>query len=353
MKRSSRIKRIERLKGFLEKNSADLFVTSIPHEIYFFTGTHVEGHFVYGNDVDLLFTSKLYIEQAESESLTQTVLCSQKDYSKELKQLLSGFKGLKVLLSVQESVAVYGLLKKAGLKVKAVDTQTIRMHKDDEELSKIETSYRIIESAIVKSLEVIKEGVTELDVKSEIVYRIRREGAEGDSFDHIVVFGKKTSIPHARSGKEKLQKGDVILIDAGARYEGYCSDITRCFFFGKPEDEVIKAYRALLSAKRKAEELLCENVPLRKVDAEARKELSRWGFGDNFTHGLGHGLGLEIHERPNLSPLSKDRLEDGMVFTIEPGVYFKGRFGLRIEDGYKFCKKPVKLSGLPEEITIL
>lgn len=174
-----------------------------------------------------------------------------KDYSKELKQLLSGFKGLKVLLSVQESVAVYGLLKKAGLKVKAVDTQTIRMHKDDEELSKIETSYRIIESAIVKSLEVIKEGVTELDVKSEIVYRIRREGAEGDSFDHIVVFGKKTSIPHARSGKEKLQKGDVILIDAGARYEGYCSDITRCFFFGKPEDEVIKAYRALLSAKEK------------------------------------------------------------------------------------------------------
>lgn len=353
MKHSNRRKRIEKLQKFIEENSATIFVTSIPHEIHYFTGTHVEGHFIYGNGTDTLFTSKLYIEQAESESLAKTVLCSEKDYFKELRQLLSVFKGFKAVISFQESVTLYELLKKAGLKVKTVDTRVLRIHKDEEEISKIEKAYRIVEAAIKKSLEVVKEGISEMDLKSEIVYRIRKEGAEGDSFDHIVVFGRKTSIPHARTGSEKLKKGDIILIDAGARYEGYCSDITRCFFFGKPDEEAKSVYSALLSAKKRAEEVLSENIPLKKVDSAARKELSKWGLEKNFTHGLGHGLGLEIHERPVISQLSKDRLEDGMVFTIEPGVYFKGKFGLRIEDGYKFCKKPVKLSGLPEDITFL
>lgn len=353
MKGIARNERIEKISKALEENGADLFITSIPHEIYYFTNSFVEGFFIYGSDLDALYTSKLYDEMARKESLAKDFFSSEKDYLAELKSFLSKFKGKKTLISSQESLSTYLFLKKCGLKIKPVDTQFFRIKKDKGEIEAIKKAYEIIEKAIGVSLEVLKEGVSELDLKAEITYRIRRNGGEGDSFDHIVVFGSNSSIPHARSGNRKLKKGDLILIDAGARYQGYCSDITRCFFFGKADEEVLKAYRILLEAKKRAEDALEDGILLKKVDSMARGVLKKANLDKYFTHGLGHGIGLEIHERPILSPKSKDKLEKNLAFTIEPGIYFEGIFGLRVEDGYIFDEKPVKLSKFTEEIMVI
>jgi len=349
----ARKKRLEKLEQYLAKHSCDYYLTSLEHEIYYFTGVAVEGHFLYGGGYDLLLTNPLYYEDAVQKSLTGTIDCLKDDYTKELKGRLKDLPKGRFLISNQERVITYLHLKRSGHKVKIVSTQPLRSIKDDGEINAIMKAYEIIEKAVIESLSTVREGITELDLKAEIAYRIRKNGAESDSFEHIVVFGEKASVPHAKSGMRKLKKGDLILIDAGARYMGYCSDITRCFSFGNNSEEPFKYYRYLKEAQEAAEASLTLNPRAKKADRAARKVLKKYGLEEYFTHSLGHGLGLEIHEAPYLSVRSNDVIEDGMVFTIEPGLYFSGKYGLRLEDGYYFFKKPVKLSKLSHELIIL
>lgn len=348
-----REKRLKRLEEYLAKNACDYFLTSLEHEIYYFTGAAVEGHFLYGGGYDLLFTSPLYYEDAARLSLSSGVECLKNNYQKEFKSRLKDIQKARFLISNQESLLTYIYIKRSGHKVKIAPTQALRAVKDREEINAVKKAYEIIEKAVTESLLTVREGITELDLKAEIVYRIRKEGAESDSFEHIVVFGEKSSVPHAKSGTRKLKKGDLILIDAGARFMGYCSDITRCFTFGNAPEELKKNYRYLKEAQEAAEASLSLNPAAKKADKAARRVLKKYDLAEYFTHSLGHGLGLEIHEAPYLSVRSSDMIEDGMIFTIEPGLYFSGKYGLRLEDGYYFSKKPVKLSKLSQELIIL
>lgn len=353
MKIETHNKRIFNLRKFIEENKAEAYFTSLLPEIYYLTGAQVEGHLFVSKEELKLFTNKLYIEDARKEAKNVEVICPETDYYRELRDFLKTKKQVKCLISLRESVETYLLLRKAGLKIKSVDSQKIRIIKDEEEIKKIKKAYSIIESAITESLKFVKEGMSELDLKAEIVYWIRRFGGSSDSFDHIVVFGEKSSVPHAKSGNRKLKFGDLILIDAGAKYEGYCSDITRCFLFGKKDGEMDRLYNFLLSAVKAAEEKLAIGESLRNVDKAARKFLKKHNLERYFTHGLGHGVGLEIHEAPVLSPKSKEKLENGMVFTIEPGIYFEGKFGLRLENGYAFFEKPLKFTKLSEKLEVI
>lgn len=348
-----RNERVKKLDSFVKEKKAECFVTSLPHIIYYFTGTYVEGFYVKADSTEFLYTSKLYIEDAEKEALIKDVICSDNDYIKGFIEKLKELKGKKAVIDTRESVGTFQIIKKAGLKVSICDTQPLRAVKDRFEIEAIKKSYEILEEAIEESLKVVREGITELELKAEIAYRIRKKGAETDSFEHIVVFGEKTSVPHARSSDRKLKFGDLILIDAGARFKGYCSDITRCFAFGKIDNEILFNYKALKKASDSAFAALEKKSYLKSVDGAARKVLKRNGLDKFFTHSLGHGLGLEIHESPYLAPKSKDRLEKGMVFTIEPGIYFEGKYGLRLENGIVMEEKPVKLSNLSEELIIL
>lgn len=348
-----REKRVNLLKRFLEEKRADGFLTSLPHLIYYFTGSYADGYYIHEGKDEYLFTNKLYIEDVKKSCLIQNVICPENDFQKEVVKFLREMKGKRFLIDLAEIAGNISLLKKSGLKFFVANTQEIRVVKDEFEIEAIKKSYQILEEAILESLELVREGITELELKAEIAYRIRKKGAESDSFDHIVVFGEKTSVPHAKSGDRKLKYGDLILIDAGAKYSGYCSDITRCFAFGKIEQEVISYYEILKRASDKALEVLREQKVLKRAELAARKILKKFGLEKYFVHSLGHGVGLEIHELPFINRKNKELVKEGMVFTIEPGVYFEGNYGLRLENGVLMSEKPLKLSKLSEELIIL
>lgn len=227
-------------------------------------------------------------------------------------------------------------LEKIGVKLVEADSTLFPLMetKNDWEISCIEKACDIAEIAFNDLLPDIKEGMTETEVAALLEYKMRKFGAQGPSFDTIVAFGAHAAVPHHETGETKLKFGDEVLIDFGCKVNGYCSDITRTFLFGddKKHEDFKKAYNAVLTAHTLVKEKLVSGMTGKQADAIARDYLTSQGYGELFTHSLGHGIGLNVHERPSLSPKGEQALCDGMVFSDEPGVYVKGEYGIRIED---------------------
>ena len=207
-----------------------------------------------------------------------------------------------------------------------------RAVKTKEEISYIKKACNITEKAVEEAFSKLKVGITEKQVKDILVKYMIDNGAEGESFDTIVAFGKNSAVPHHQTGETKLSKNSVVLIDTGCKYNGYCSDITRTAYFGSPSDEFLFRYNAVLTANEKAQSEITSSITSTLADGIARNYLKLVNLDKYFTHSLGHGVGLEIHEHPYLSPKRDSELINNMVFTIEPGVYFENEYGIRIED---------------------
>ncbi|HTY58680.1 MAG TPA: Xaa-Pro peptidase family protein [Bacteroidota bacterium] len=210
--------------------------------------------------------------------------------------------------------------------------ESLSLVKDPGEIACIEQAAAIADRVFSEVLASIRPGVTELDVASEISYLNRRRGGESDAFDVIVASGPRGALPHARPTARKLRKGEFVLLDFGSRVRGYNSDLTRTVALGRVPRRLREAYSAVLEANEAASAAARAGMTARALDAVARTCLRRRGFGRYFVHSLGHGLGLRVHERPHVSPLSREVLERGSVITIEPGVYIPGAGGVRIED---------------------
>lgn len=207
-----------------------------------------------------------------------------------------------------------------------------RAIKNQSEIESVVKACSIIQKVYYEGIKSIKAGITEKQLKKVFEDLMVEYGAEGPSFDTIVAFNENSAVPHHQTGESALIENSVVLVDMGCKVNGYCSDITRTAFFGKPSKKFIDCYNAVLNANQIAIENIGEKTLTDKADAFARDYLKEQGVGEFFTHSLGHGVGLEIHEYPTLSPKKSQVLENGMVFTIEPGVYFAGEFGIRIED---------------------
>lgn len=234
------------------------------------------------------------------------------------------------------SIKEYERLKALLPEVEFVDIGDEVAHdmivKSDEELRRIRKACEIAEKSYYEILPLLKEGITEREVANELEYRFKKYGASGKSFDTIVAFGANSAVPHHETGEDTLQKNSVVLIDFGCVYKGYCSDMTRTCFFGEPDEEFVSAYNAVLEAHNNALENIRQGMTGVEADALARDVLAKYGRANVFTHSLGHGIGTHIHELPNLSPRANNILDNGMVFSDEPGVYYDGKFGIRIED---------------------
>ena len=200
--------------------------------------------------------------------------------------------------------------------------------KSEEELTYIAKACAIAEKSFKQVIPCIKEGITERQLAAELEYRFLMNGASGKSFDTIVAFGANSAIPHHETGDTKLKADMPILMDFGCVYKGYCSDITRTFYFGTPT----KAYNATLNSHLLAYQTAKAGMAGVEIDAIARGYLKENDLSQFFTHSLGHGIGVNIHEYPWVSPKGVNVIENGMVFSIEPGVYLNGKFGVRIED---------------------
>ncbi len=286
------------------------------------------------------------------------------DCSKGVKELLTELlkKHKNVSLSFEEehmSVTKFELLKKHlrkhFTKVSLFGTtgyiEQIRTIKSDLEIQHIKKAQKITDEVLRKVKKEIKINMSEKELAWKIQELIHKYGADEESFPTIVAFAEHTAIPHHHPTNKKLKKGQMILIDMGVRYKGYCSDMTRTLFTKTPTPEQKMIYMTVLKAQKLAIKKIKPGVPAKKIDAYARNIIAKAGFAQTFTHSFGHGVGLDIHEAPTLSTKNTDILKTGMVITAEPGIYLTGEFGVRIEDMLVVTKTGAEnITANPKEI---
>lgn len=228
--------------------------------------------------------------------------------------------------------------------------------KSVEEINNIKLSCNVADKAFTELLPQIKEGMTENDVAALLEYLMRSHGASGTSFDTICAFGANGSVPHHQTGTTKLKFGDAVLIDFGCKVNGYCSDCTRTFLFGDDNNhgEFKDVYGKVLSAHMLVKEQFKAGMTGKEGDAIARDYLAKYGLDQYFSHSLGHSLGINIHEAPNLTPTDNTVFKNGMVFSDEPGVYLAGKLGVRIEDTVMLENgRVVSLTNTDKKLTII
>ena len=226
--------------------------------------------------------------------------------------------------------------------------------KDETELTALRTAAAITDRVFLDLLGLIRPGITELEIAGEIAARHRRYGAENDAFDSIVASGTHSALPHARPTSKAVVSGEFVTLDFGCIYEGYHSDMTRTIAVGAASHEIKNVYAVVLDAQRTGVDAARAGITGKKLDQAARQAIQRRGYGKYFVHGLGHGIGLQIHEEPRVSKKNSEPLPCGSVITIEPGIYLPGKFGVRIEDDVVLHGSGCEtITGSPKELIIL
>jgi Xaa-Pro aminopeptidase len=276
-----------------------------------------------------LFTDFRYIEAAQAVEGVEPVL-TKRNLIAELAEMLSGRVAFERVLAY----GLYEVLRDGGLDLVPTSgaVEKLRAVKEEAELEQLRKACAIIDRMFERLIEVPFVGRTEREISWEIVRLFHEEGGQGASFDSIVGSGPTGARPHARAGDRKFGAGELVVIDTGTAVGGYTSDYTRTFATGPLDDEAKEAYDTVLRAQQAALDGIRAGISGVDADALARGVIDDSPFKGKLGHGLGHGLGLDIHEAPRLSTESSDILEPGNVVTVEPGVYLEGRFGIRIED---------------------
>lgn len=230
----------------------------------------------------------------------------------------------------------------------------LRMVKDSEEVTLIQKSAEILSITLEEVLSEIKPGLREREVAALLEYRMKIHGADREGFDTIVASGERSAMPHGIASDKELIKGELVIIDCGCGYQGYNADITRTIALGKPSARALEIYQVVLRAQEQALATARVGVRAATVDKAARQVIEGEGYGEFFGHNTGHGVGLSVHEKPTLSRDSEIPLEEGMTFTIEPGIYLPGVGGIRIEDTVTLGLRGLEvLTSAPRELLIL
>ncbi|MBQ9081783.1 MAG: aminopeptidase P family protein, partial [Clostridia bacterium] len=317
---------------------AEAVYTTVDYLKRYLTGFSFEdGYVVADRECVTVYTDARYIESAKKffEDKGNGISVEEINEKNRASVLLKKYKSVAIPLALT-SYPDYKKLE--GLGVTLTDAtpafNACMAVKTAQELTYIRRACAVAEDAFLKLLPNIKEGMCEREVAALLEYEMRMLGADGTSFETIVAFGANASVPHHQTGNRKLCFGDEILIDFGCKVNGYCSDITRTFLFGddKKHERFKKLYQEVLAAHRIFLENFRTGMTGKEGDALARDYLKSKNLAQYFTHSLGHGIGLNIHEEPRLSRLSQTVFQNGMVFSNEPGVYLEGELGIRIED---------------------
>ena len=323
----------KKLDKILKEADAVLLIS--PHNMQYFSGfAGGEGAVLITDKERLLFTDSRYTEQAEKETKNFSVVNwhGLADLCNAMNE-----RGIKTAAFDDDCMTALELEKlkrfsTAEFTGRSDEINRLRMVKEEWELERIAKAEEIGDKAFSHILEYIKEGVSERDIAAELEYFMKKQGADKTSFDTIVISGKKTSMPHGRPDNKKLEAGDFITMDFGCVFGGYCSDMTRTVVLGKADKKQKEIYDIVLNAQREGLLAIRSGISGKDADKAARDVIENAGFGEYFGHSLGHGVGLLIHELPNLSPKSDIILEENMVVSCEPGIYIPDFGGVRIED---------------------
>ena len=335
--------RQERLREHLDTTRFDaLLVSHLPNIRYLCGFTGSAGLLLVEEKGSTFFTDVRYDTQAHEEVEGAKVIIERKAPLEAVGEFLAkrrkrsrrqvlGLESDHVTVSDKRRLAQ---LRPPGVALKDAPpmVERFRMVKDDEEIGKIRSAVHLGARIYDRALEVLRPGVKEVEVAAEMELVARKGGAEAMSFDTIIASGPRSALPHGRATAQPIVSDGFVVCDFGVILLGYCSDQTRTVWVGTPSENARRAYDAVREAQQAAIEAVRAGVKAGEVDAAARNSLRRAGFGRYFTHSTGHGVGLEIHESPRIGDGQKEVLQPGMVITIEPGVYFPGKWGVRIED---------------------
>ena len=335
---------LNRFKTALQKNDFDgAIISSELNQRYLCDFPFSDGYILVTQGKSYILTDFRYEEAIKKSVSGFEILCPDKSMADTVAELLVQEKATHI--AVEESAISLKQFELFSKKLKDIASLSSgaseillsqRAIKLDYEIERIKKAQSITDSAfsyIVDFISSNKKTVTEKDVALELDYFMQKNGAESAAFETIAVSGDASSLPHGVPRNEKLKNG-FLTMDFGAKYNGYCSDMTRTIVIGNADEEIKKVYNTVLTAQKAALEQICCGMPCRNADVIARKIIDDAGYGKAFGHSLGHGVGMFIHENPNLSPRSDEKLllQAGNVVTVEPGIYLEGKFGCRIED---------------------
>ena len=305
------------------------------------------------------FTDSRYIESAENNIKGFEVLdVAGVGYAKRLNDAIADF-GVTALGYEETYLTVAELMQfEKNLNAKLIPFNSkiygFRAVKEEWELDNLRKAQAIADKAFAEVLPRIKVGMSELELQAELIYCMYKNGAHGLSFDPIVVSGPNSSMPHGVAGDRKIQEGDFITMDFGVLYNGYCSDMTRTVAVAFATEEMKKVYNTVLEAQLAGLAISKAGVVGKDIDGAARKVIEEAGYGPQFSHSYGHGVGLEIHEAPGLSFKSEQEIPENAVCSAEPGIYLAGKFGVRIEDCIIFKADGYEnLATSPKELIIV
>lgn len=325
----------EKLVKIYRETGADALYLETDFLRRYLTGFYsTDGYVILDGNSCRFIADLRYFEAAERELRGTDIEVVEGGYAKAL-ELLKPYKKLGVPYPFTDLTRAEALRKEGYELVDCMPALKNAMeYKTEKEIALIQRACEIAEEALLKLMPQLKAGMTESETAALLEYEMRKLGASGVSFDTIIAFGANGSVPHHETGNTQLKFGDIVLIDFGCKVEGYCSDCTRTFLFGDDgkHEEFKKAYAEVLKAHELVKEKLRAGMTGREADEIARASLREAGLDKYFTHSLGHGIGLQIHEYPRLAPKIEEVLENGMVFSDEPGVYLAGQYGIRIED---------------------
>lgn len=362
-------RRLENLAEQLRREECDFAFLTSPYSIFYYTGYYTDPHerlvalYLTQDGESVLICPAMEVEEVRSVGWDKNIL-SYDDVQDPWSMFQSSYIGKQKSASkvaVEKNHLTFQRFEK--LQAMLYDVEWIaaeemvlsqRLRKDERELAKMKEAARLADYAIGEAVKLLRPGVTEQEIVAQVEMLVKMQGAQGMSFPTTVLFGEKSAMPHGKPGKRALQEGDFALFDLGVIIDGYCSDITRTFGFGSLSDEQKTIYEVVLTGQLAALDVCRPGTLLQEVDLAARNSIAAAGYGKYFTHRVGHGLGIDVHEAPSVHAKNTDPLIEGMTFTIEPGVYLPDVGGVRIEDDVFITRDGCEiLTKYPKELQII
>ncbi|TVY11477.1 M24 family metallopeptidase [Paenibacillus cremeus] len=330
--------RISRLRGLMQdKGLTAVLITNSTNRMYMTGFTGSAGYVLITESRAILLTDFRYMTQAPQQAAGFEVIEHAPNAMETVKDLLTK-QGI-AKLGFEQDDLTYGAYRSyvqtlSGIELVPTDklVETLRMIKDAGEIAILQEAADLADQTFTYILGLLKPGMSEKEIALEIEVFVRSHGAASTSFETIVASGERSALPHGKASERILGTNEFVKLDYGAYYKGYCSDITRTVVLGTPTDKHREIYNIVLEAQLAALDQIRPGMTGREADAVARDIITKYGYGDFFGHGLGHGVGMEIHEAPRLSKMGDTVLAPGMVVTVEPGIYLPGFGGVRIED---------------------
>lgn len=336
--------RKEKLKQYMKRHQIEAVLLTSPSSIYYFTDFYAEPHERFmafymeaETEQELLFVPLLDEQAAKLAAKTEMII-----------PISDGENPYEVLKASCQRPAQLGLEKNVISAARyerllevlqhpaCVDIEdgiaALRMFKSEYEIAKVQHAVQLVEQVVAHAAKLAAVGMSEIELAAELDYQMRKLGADRPAFETMVLFGARSALPHGRASSAKLKQGDFVLIDIGVQADGYCSDITRTFIMGEASSEQRRIYSAVLAANEAAIAASRAGVSLAELDRIARDIIAEAGYGELFTHRLGHGLGMEVHEQPSVAAGNETLVQAGLLYTIEPGIYHPELGGVRIED---------------------